>query len=82
MGEGSINKLYPENLENSPSLSWAQLVSLRNRYSTESVADSAVEEESNKKSSEKGLRLSDSCVKVCTLFLWYDQPNNMSQIFQ
>lgn len=39
------------------------------------MAGSALEgeEDESKKSSDKGLRLSDSCVKVYTLFLWYNQ---------
>ena len=74
MNQGTINKLCSESLLNRPSLSWAQLVSLRKRYSTETVAGSALEGvEESQKPNEKGLRLSDSCVKVCTLFLWDDQ---------
>ena len=75
LDEGSVNRLCPRSLVSPPSLSWAQLVSLRKRYSTEIVAGSALEgeEDESKKSSDKGLRLSDSCVKVYTLFLWYNQ---------
>ena len=63
-----IDELYSKGLLNRPSLSWAQLVSLRSRYSTKNVADSAQESaEETQKSSEKGLRLSDSCVKVWKL---------------
>ena len=64
-----IERLCSESLFNRPSISWTQFVSLR-RYSTETVAGSVLEgvEEESKRSSEKGLRLSDSCVKVCTVF--------------
>lgn len=69
MDQRKIDKLCSEGLLNRSSISWTQLISLRSRYSTDSVADSVADSalegvEENQKSSEKGLRLSDSCVKV------------------
>lgn len=51
------------------SLSWSQRVCLRRRYSVETVTGSVLEESRSSNESvggdEKGLKLSDSCVKVC-----------------
>ena len=68
----AINLLRSRNLLKRQAPSWAQFVSLRRKYATETVSGSAVAVSDEKKGSidggEKVLRLSDSCVKVKLVF--------------
>ena len=65
-----VNTLRYRSLLGRKPLSWAQFVILRRRFSTESVRNSTDDDSgvtsTSSSESVKGLRLSDSCVKVHT----------------